>query len=368
MKNIGIYIHIPFCESKCPYCDFYSINNKDEYDNYTSVLSERICKLAKKYDREVDTIYFGGGTPSVIGTDRLVSILSTVKKSFHVSADCETTVEVNPNSALSLDFEKMKQAGFNRLSVGMQSADQNELKTLGRLHTTKDVADTVAMARTAGFDNISLDLMLCIPCQTKDSLSKSIEFCNDLGVTHISAYILKIEKNTKYYAIKDKLPLLNDDDQAQMYLYAVSKIEEFGYDQYEISNFAKKGFESKHNLKYWHDEEYLGVGPSAHSYINGKRFYYDISIEDFYNDTVIYESDGGGIEEYIMLALRLSEGLDINKTMNIYPDFYVTDKLSACINKLTAGGLVEFDGNTIRLTANGFLVSNSVISYILDNI
>ena len=251
MDLLSIYIHIPFCEQKCPYCDFYSINDKNEYDSYTDNLIELIKEYSLKYPRKITTVYFGGGTPSVIGAHRLVNILNAVKDNFEICDDAEITVEVNPCSSSELDFSLLKKAGFNRVSVGMQSSDENELKLLGRRHSASDAKDTVERARNAGFENISLDLMICVPTQTKSSLTKSIEFCKDCGVEHISAYILKFEENTPFYKLKDKLELFDDDEQAQMYLHTVDELERCGYKQYEISNFCKDGFEGKHNLRYW---------------------------------------------------------------------------------------------------------------------
>lgn len=365
MNSIGLYIHIPFCEQKCPYCDFYSISDKNEYDKYTSSLIDIIEDYSIKYHREIDTIYFGGGTPSILGTKRLCAILDCVKNSFTISDGAEITVEVNPCSLNLLDFNKLRQAGFNRLSIGLQSAVESELKLLGRRHNADKAKETVQTAREADFNNISLDLMLCVPGQTKRSLTESVEFCKNCGVEHISAYILKIEENTPFYMIKDKLSLFDDDAQAQMYLHVVNELERLGYNQYEISNFSKKGYEGKHNLKYWRDEEYLGIGPSAHSYIDGKRFYYSRSIKDFYNNTTIFDGEGGSIEEYIMLALRLKEGLNLNKLTSKY-NYIINDNFLKRIEKLKFENLVSFDGKVVSLTKNGFLVSNTIINYLVD--
>lgn len=365
MDNIGIYIHIPFCDCKCAYCDFYSISDKNEYDYYTQKLIEKILMYSKKYNRIVETIYFGGGTPSVLGTDKLCSILEAVKSNFKLTDDCEITVEVNPCSADKLDFSKMKSVGFNRLSIGMQSAIDSELELLSRRHTALKARETVSRARESGFDNISLDLMLCVPGQTKNSLTESIKFCKDCDVTHISAYILKIEEGTAFYRNKDKMQLFDDDEQASLYLHVVNELEKYGYNQYEISNFSKQGFEGKHNLKYWRDEEYLGIGPSAHSFIDGKRFYYERSFEKFYNDEVIDDGIGGDIEEYIMLKLRIVEGLNLNTLIDKYHYFVDRDFMNR-IKLLEKQGLIQYENKIVSLTKEGFLVSNSVINYILD--
>lgn len=365
MDTLGLYIHIPFCEQKCPYCDFYSISNKSEYDKYVSCLKERIIALSAKYDRVVDTVYFGGGTPSVIGSDRLIDVLTTIKNYFTLTNDCEITVEINPCSANKIDFSELKQSGFNRLSIGMQSAINSELKLLGRKHSAIDAKNTVIAARSVGFNNISLDLMLCVPTQTKSSLAESIEFCKDCDVEHISAYILKIEKNTTFYKIKDSLNLFDDDEQASLYKYVVSELSKHGYQQYEISNFSKIGYESKHNLRYWQTKEYLGIGPSAHSFVNGKRFYYNRNIEDFYNNIIIEDGAGGDINEYIMLALRLKDGLSLDILKSKY-DYTPSQNLLKRVNKLKDEHLVKFADKTISLTADGYLVSNTIINYLID--
>ncbi len=367
MDKLSIYIHIPFCEQKCPYCDFYSKSDKAEYDNYTDKLIESIVKNSRKYPREITTVYFGGGTPSVIGSERLCAILDSIKQHFIVLEDAEITVEVNPCSAENLDFYAMKCVGFNRLSIGLQSANENELKILGRRHTSDDVKKTIERARNVGFDNISLDLMLCVPNQTKSSLSESIRFCKDCDVEHISAYILKFEENTPFFNRKNELDKFDDDSQAQMYLHAVSELEKNGYNQYEISNFSKPGFEGKHNLRYWRDKEYIGLGPSAHSFINSERFYYERDFDKFYNDITVYDGTGGDIEEYIMLALRLKEGLNLNKLKSRY-NFTPEEKFTHKLNKLKSEGLIIYDDNIISLTKEGFLVSNTIINYILDSL
>ncbi|MBE6823909.1 MAG: radical SAM family heme chaperone HemW [Ruminococcaceae bacterium] len=365
MKNLGLYIHIPFCEQKCPYCDFYSECDKNEYDTYASKLIDRIVFFSNLYKRQIDTVYFGGGTPSVLGTKRLSMILKSIKDNFLVNKDAEITVEANPCTAKQLDFKTLSNAGFNRLSVGLQSSDENELKILGRRHTANDAKETVTAAKNAGFKNISLDLMICIPTQTKSSLTESIKFCKDCEVAHISAYILKVEENTPFYRMKENLNLFDDDTQADIYLHMVSELSKHGYEQYEISNFCNPGFEGKHNLKYWHDEEYLGIGPSAHSYINGKRFYYGRSINDFYNNILLEDGNGGDIEEYIMLAMRLKEGLNLNELEKKY-NYRLSNNFQLRLNNLKKEGMINIIDNTISLTTRGFLVSNTIISYLCD--
>lgn len=365
MDTLSIYIHIPFCDQKCPYCDFYSISDKNEYDRYVSNLVKLIEFYANKYRRKISTVYFGGGTPSVIGAKRLSDILSAIKKNFDVEKEAEITVELNPCSSIKLDFSLLKQAGFNRVSIGLQSSDESELKLLGRRHTAKDAKRTVEKARCAGFSNISLDLMICVPTQTKSSLTKSVEFCKDCDVEHISAYILKIEENTPFYRMKKNLELFDDDEQAELYLHVINELENNGYSQYEISNFCKDGYEGKHNLRYWRDQEYLGLGPSAHSFVDNKRFYFSKNIDDFYRNVVTEDGIGGDIEEFIMLSLRLKEGLNLTKLKNRY-NYTLSDNFLCRVKKLRSENLVSFDKKTISLTKEGFLVSNTIIGYLID--
>lgn len=367
MEPLSIYIHIPFCEQKCLYCDFYSISNKNEYERYVENLLISIKEYSKKYHRKVCSIYFGGGTPSVLGSEYLCKILDEIKRNFEVLNDAEITVEVNPCSADKLDFKNMLEFGFNRLSIGLQSAIDSELKILGRIHTAHTAKNTVQKARNAGFKNISLDLMLCIPTQTKSSLTESIKFCKDCDVEHVSAYILKFEKNTPLYKIRDKFELFDDDKQAMMYLHTVSELKKYGYHQYEISNFSKKGFEGQHNLRYWKDKEYLGIGPSAHSFVDGKRFYYNRNLDEFYKGIIVPDGDGGDLEEFIMLSLRLKEGLDLKVLQSKY-NFILNKNFIYKANKLKSENLITFENDVISLTTEGFLVSNAIIRYIIDSI
>ena len=367
MNPIGLYLHIPFCDGKCAYCNFFSRRaDNDCLTEYTERLIACIADWGRKIDRTVDTVYFGGGTPSLLGHDRLIAVLESVYRSFAVSDHAEITVEVNPSSTDELDFAALRQAGFNRLSIGLQSANDNELMILGRRHSVDDARRTVHRAQTAGFDNISLDVMLAIPEQTISSLDKTLEFCASCHVQHISAYILKIEEGTRFYQLKDKLPLFTDDEQASFYEHTVEKLFALGYPQYEISNFAQKGCESRHNLHYWHDNEYLGLGPSAHSFLDGKRFYYDSDFQSFYNGQIFDESDGGDSDEYIMLALRLTEGLRFSEYERRFHQ-PVSDHLIKAARNLQSQGLCKVSDTAVSLTVKGFLVSNAVIAYLSEN-
>lgn len=361
---IGLYLHIPFCRRKCPYCDFYSVaGNEDAFDTYTEALCQRILQTAEQLSDTADTLYFGGGTPSLLGAQRLVRLVQTAKEGFGLS-NAEITLEVNPEKQ-DLDFAALRQGGFNRVSIGLQSASDDELRQLGRLHDTRQAVRCIEQAKAADFTNISLDLMIATPDQTRDSLLRSIDFCAAQGVTHISAYLLKIEPDTPYARRKDKDLLCDDDRQADLYLTAVEHLASCGYRQYEISNFAQEGFEGRHNLKYWHDEEYLGLGPSAHSFLNGQRFFCERSFDSFYQNRTTPDGTGGDADEFILLGLRLTEGM----THARYHQRFGTDIPSRVLQKarqLLPTGYLTVSPNGIALTPKGFLISNAVIGYLLS--
>ena len=364
MKKIGLYIHIPFCKSKCPYCDFFSVRQSDEeMDRYV----KGVYNSFKEYyndDIILDTIYFGGGTPSVLGSERLANILGAIKDNFAVDKNAEVTMEVNPTSTDRLDFAKLKELGLNRLSVGMQSAVESEMKLLGRTHTREDVINTVKNAQNCGISNISLDLIIGVPTQTKCSLKESMDFCTSLGVKHISAYILKIEKGTKFYEIQDSLDLPNEDIQAEQYMFVSRYLEKFGYKQYEISNYSLEGYESRHNNKYWRCMEYIGIGPSAHSFYNGERFYYGRCFEDFYSGIKISDGKGGTEEEFIMLNLRLKRGLIFREFEEKY-GHKISDRFIKKAELFCKAGYMTLDKEKASLTAKGYLVSNAIISELI---
>lgn len=366
MNALGLYIHIPFCDGKCFYCDFFSKKClPSDIDKYTYEL----CKKLEMYASSItafDTVYFGGGTPSIIGEKRLGNILDTINSFFDIK-NAEVTLEMNPSTKDIINLEYLRKRGANRLSIGLQSANDNELKLLGRRHTANDCLETIKKAKSSGFNNISLDLMLAIPEQTDDSLKYSVDFCNNADIQHISAYILKIEDNTVFGNMpkykQDKL-FFDDDKQSDFYELCCKYLKAIGYNHYEISNFAKSGRESKHNLKYWHCEEYIGIGASAHSFYKGKRFYTPPTFEDFYNNITVDDGDGGSEEEYIMLGLRLSEGITQS---NYYCRFNkpIPQKYYDKSQKFEKMGLMTCDDKGIRLTEKGFLLSNSIITEII---
>lgn len=366
---LSVYIHIPFCKSKCPYCDFYSACPKEEnaLEVYTKAVCARLFSYGEKYGhRAVGTVYFGGGTPSVLGAERLCTILNAVKAAFDVRAGAEITAECNPADVDRTFFETLKQGGFNRISMGMQSANADELKLLGRRHTAQDVKNAMRAAREAGIDNVSVDLMLALPGSSCEKLKKSIDFCAELGADHVSAYILKIEPGTPFSKMADSLELPDEDGAADQYLFMADRLKELGYAQYEISNFTRPGKESRHNLQYWRCGEYLGIGPAAHSFADGRRFYFPRDLAGFLDgNEPVDDGTGGGFAEFAMLALRLTEGLRKTACAARFPDSgtLFEDILSRA--KRLPKQLVCADNEKIALTAEGFLVSNAILAEIL---
>lgn len=366
MKNLGLYIHVPFCAGKCPYCDFYSARADEEYmDNYVSALCREIKRKNEEYPFSADTVYFGGGTPSLLGAKRLSRILDEICKCFSLAENAEITAECNPSSADQNFFNDIARSGFNRISMGMQSFVDSERKVLGRKGSGKDVLKRVEEARKAGIENISLDLMLGIPNQTRESSSQSLNACIESGVTHISGYMLKIEEGTPFFKMQDKLSLPDEDTVCDMYIQMCETFERAGIHQYEVSNFAVKGKESRHNLKYWRCEEYLGIGPSAHSFMNGKRFFYPRSTEKFImSPETISDGNGGDFKEYAMLALRLKEGLKEKETFRRF-GFGIPKAVYKAAERFEKMELLNITEEGINLTPKGFLLSNTVISELI---
>ena len=340
----GLYIHIPFCFSKCPYCDFYSTKYTP---TAADAFAEKLGGQMQDYTGSFDTVYFGGGTPSILEPRVLTGILQAVRDHFAIDPAAEITVECNPSKDLTGDMEQYAAAGINRVSIGMQSAVDRERFALGRRAGSGEVARTVAAAKAAGITNISLDVMLGTPKQTPDSLEETFAFIARMQVTHISAYLLKIEPGTPFDRLQAKLALPEEDTVCQMYLQTVERLGQLGFAQYEISNFARPGYESRHNLKYWLLEPYLGLGPSAHSLWNGRRFYFDR--DWIWQD----EGPGGDREEQILLGLRLNRGI---------PEDWLTRDPTPYI----AGGFMRRANGRISLTPRGMLVSNTILAELLD--
>ncbi len=361
-NSLGLYIHIPFCKKKCAYCDFYSgFLTEETKKAYIQTLTKELEKWGGLTDRPVNTVYFGGGTPSVLKADEVLAVLLAVYNNFKVTNDAEITFEVNPDTVDFNYLKAIKKGGVNRLSIGLQSASDEMLKLLGRTHSFSTSVECFKTARQSGFNNISLDIMLALP-EEKSSLDTTLKAILDLSPEHISAYMLTLEENTALYKKQDLLPLKTEEEYSEEYLKTCSFFEENGYIHYEISNFCKEGYESKHNSRYWQGEEYIGFGPSAYSFFGGKRFHFDRNLQQYIkNPTPVFDEDGGGIFEYIMLNLRLKNGINNGVIKENFGKTF-TKKFIKKAKFLSELGLCVFNGESLYLTNQGMLVSNSIIT------
>ncbi|HWQ51222.1 MAG TPA: radical SAM family heme chaperone HemW [Terriglobales bacterium] len=376
-KKIGLYIHIPFCTRKCPYCDFYSVCDLSMVNRYLAAL----IKQMEEYGRalggfEADTVYFGGGTPSLLEKGQWKELLEALHKNFSVSETAEVTIEVNPASADYRLLKFLRKAGVNRLSVGVQSFNDTELAKLGRLHSASDARNTLKDAKKAGFGNLSVDLMYGLPGQTAADFARSLDEAVGQGIQHLSAYGLKIEPNTPFGRAEDALDLPDEEVWCEMYEKLVGTCEAAGLMQYEISNFARPGFESRHNLKYWTLAEYLGLGPAAHSYLGGRRFAFarDLTVYcrafEGGDDAGLLSEDyeapaSGAVADYIMLSLRLKPGLSTaDFTRRFRKSFEELE--GGRLDRFVAAGLMTHEDGRYAFTTKGFCVSNAVLAELID--
>lgn len=374
MKNWGIYIHIPFCKKKCEYCDFISFSDKYEYvETYIETLCKDIKNsVVKAKDYCISTIYFGGGTPSYINASHIDKILLEIKENYNIAENCEITIEINPGTVDDKKLKLYKEIGINRLSIGLQSTHDRLLKLIGRIHNYNEFLDTYNLARSIGFENINVDLMLALPSQTMDELVESTEKIIGLNPEHISIYSLILEERTKLYEKinSGELQLLDEELERKMYWKTKKILEKAGYKHYEISNFAKSNFESKHNLNCWNQEEYLGFGIAAHSYFENKRFSRTENLEEYIENikqgkgeaNIFIEEEQDRekkAKEYMLLGLRKIKGVSISafeRKFEINPLFYFRFEIS----KLEEGGLLEVDLDNIKLTKKGLDLANLV--------
>ena len=362
--SLGLYLHIPYCFSKCRYCDFYSHPGaRGVPDAYVDALLRELHRFAPDSPLRPDTVYFGGGTPSLLTpqqAERLIRAAAPVP-------GAEITLEANPETVDEASLAGFRAAGVNRISFGVQSARDSQLRTLGRPHNAKQARLAFAAARRAGragFENISGDIMLALPHYTQAEFDETLELIEAGGAVHISAYLLKIEPDSAF----GKHPpegLPTGDEAADFYLYAVEQLEHHGYRQYEISNFARPGYEGKHNLIYWDCGDYLGLGPAAHSCMGGKRFYYPADTAAFLQDAAAPVMDGScGAEDYLILQLRLRKGLDLARYKALYGKQFSTAQL-AFVQNCVKSGYASFDGQTLALTPAGLIVQNSILAELL---
>lgn len=370
MKELGIYVHIPFCKQKCSYCDFISYCDKNDLiEKYIKALKQEI-KNSSVNEYEISTIYIGGGTPSYIESKYISEILKTIKQKYNISRNVEITIEVNPGTATKEKLRDYVEAGINRISIGLQSCNNNLLKMIGRIHTYEEFLSTYKLAREVGFKNINVDLMIGLPNQTLDDVKKSLEEISKLNPEHISVYSLIVEEGTPIEKkIADgQLKLPNEELEREEYWEVKKFLESLGYKHYEISNFAKTGYESKHNLNCWEQKEYLGFGAAAHSYMKKTRYSNTENIEKYINQEmqskqlhIVHEvqKEEEQKKEYMLLGLRKIDGVQISSFKNKFGCNPIM-KFKNELKKLTQEGLIKIDLDQIKLTEKGIDLANIV--------
>ncbi|HAB53512.1 MAG: coproporphyrinogen III oxidase [Ignavibacteria bacterium RIFOXYB2_FULL_35_12] len=372
VKETAIYIHIPFCEHKCIYCDFYSIITKDNITSFLQALKKEISYYADLHslDRIVTSIFFGGGTPSLMSPAYINEIIELVKKRFTIANDVEVTLETNPGTVEQIKLKEFKEIGINRLSVGIQSFDENELKFLTRIHNKQTAINTVLKAKGSGFKNISIDLIFNLPAQTKKIWMDNLITALSLPINHISTYSLILERGTilNKMVLDGKVKIQSDDYDADLYETTVDFLTQNGFYQYEVSNFAKAGFECRHNNSYWHYKDYFGFGTSAHSFINGRRYWNFSSLKKYIaeiekNNFAVAgsesPSDEQRINEFVMLALR-SSGISIERTNLLFGTRWLLENNNYLL-KLESENYLSKQNGVIKLTKRGYTVCDEII-------
>ncbi|MCS6922813.1 MAG: radical SAM family heme chaperone HemW, partial [Fimbriimonadales bacterium] len=366
----GIYIHIPFCHRKCGYCDFNSYAGLDALvEPFVQALHAEIAQSPYAGER-FNTVFFGGGTPTYLSGDALAGILEHLTRQFVIDADAEITCEANPGSVSLTQLRTLRQAGFNRLSFGVQSFDLDELRRMDRIHTPDEVVQSVAWARTAGFENLNLDLIFALPKQTLTRWEANLRQAIALQPEHLSLYALMLEPNTRFYHLyqKGKLRLPDDETQVAMYRLAQQLTAEAGYGQYEISNYARRGYECQHNLIYWRNEPYLGFGPGAVSYMEGKRWTNIKHPREYIRRVRAGEplelewerlTGWDSVAETLMLGLRMLAGVDL-AALEVRFGLPIREHYAETIDALIRRGWLERVADTIRLTQEGLLWHSEV--------
>lgn len=361
----GLYIHIPFCLKKCKYCDFNSFTfSCEDKKSYLSALEKNMQMYSGE---EVDTVFIGGGTPTSLSSAELTRLIDSIKSTFKLSESCEFTVEMNPKTVDKEKLTVLKEKGVNRLSLGVQSFNDDELKKIGRIHSSYDAIETVSLIKECGFDNFSIDLMSALPGQTFDSFKENIKTAISLSPSHISCYSLILEDGTPLYEeyIRGELNLPSEDAEREMYDYAVSALNKAGYFRYEISNFAKCGYESKHNIKYWQCDEYIGIGLSSHSYIDGVRFSMTDEFDDYisgdfsrYDENVLTLEDK--MSEFMFMGFRMDKG--VSKTEFLHRFGKTIDEVfSVPLLKFKKMGMIVEREDYYTLSEVAVGISNSIM-------
>lgn len=374
--SIGFYIHVPFCIRKCSYCDFVSYSHDAvTAASYVYALEQEMAGYAEKFtgdQKKLKSIFIGGGTPTCLSSEQLVSIVEACGRYFTIENFAEITVECNPGTVDSGKFLKLRQAGVNRISIGVQSYQQRLLSFLGRIHDWNQVTQAIRDCRESGIENLNLDLIFGIPGQTIDDWKKSLRRLVDLEPEHISAYNLKIEDGTPLQrAVQEgRIAPCDEELELEMYLYCMDYLIANGYEHYEISNFARPGYQSRHNLTYWRNEEYLGIGPAAHSWLHGRRFSNTENVEVYITrlrngesvvDSELNLTKEEEISETVFLGLRLLEGLDLKRFQQRY-GVSLTELFPQQIRKLKELGLVELGPERLKLTSKGLPLANEVFA------
>lgn len=373
MEELGIYIHIPFCKQKCFYCDFCSFANKNEMQGkYVETVINEIKNITHKEKYTVTTIYLGGGTPSILSPNYIKNILQEIKSSFEILDDAEITIEINPGTVNEEKLKRYKEYGINRLSIGLQSANDKILKNIGRIHDYKQFEETFFYARKCGFKNINVDLMIGLPTQAIEDVKQTLEKIIQKNPEHISVYSLIIEEGTIIEKLinENKLQLPDEETERIMYWTVVNELKENGYNQYEISNFSKKTYESKHNTNCWKQKQYIGLGTSAHSYLNKKRYSNTNNIEEYIkniqenniskNITIHEEqTEESTMNEYMLLGLRMIQGININEFKQKFK-IDPTIKYKEILEKLQKENLIQITETSIKLTKQGIDFGNIV--------
>ncbi|MCH7770344.1 MAG: radical SAM family heme chaperone HemW [Bacteroidetes bacterium] len=376
LKESAIYVHIPFCDHKCIYCDFYSIITSDNISSFLQSLKKEIKYYAENYspNRITTSIFFGGGTPSLMQPEYLEEIISSIAENFNVSAEAEITMETNPGTVDKEKLRKFKTAGINRISIGVQSFNDDELKFLTRIHNSKTAIETLHIASEVGFENISLDLIFNLPKQTKRMWLSNLKQAIQLPIKHISTYSLTLERGTilNKMVLDGKVTLQDNDHDADLYETTLDFFENSDFYQYEVSNFTKPGYECKHNNVYWQYGEYLGLGTSAHSFVDGKRWWNYSSLKRYMNEI---NTNGNAIanyeelspeefhNEYVMLALR-SSGIKLKKYKRTFGDNWFKKNYSY-FKKLENENFILLDDSNIKLTKQGYAVCDEILQNIL---
>ena len=373
MEELGIYIHIPFCKQKCFYCDFCSFANKNEMQGkYVETVINEIKNITHKEKYTVTTIYLGGGTPSILNPNYIKNILQEIKSSFEILDDAEITIEINPGTVNEEKLKRYKEYGINRISIGLQSANDKILKNIGRIHDYKQFEETFFYARKCGFKNINVDLMIGLPTQAIEDVKQTLEKIIQKNPEHISVYSLIIEEGTIIEKLinENKLQLPDEETERIMYWTVVNELKENGYNQYEISNFSKKTYESKHNTNCWKQKQYIGLGTSAHSYLNKKRYSNTNNIEEYIkniqenniskNITIHEEqTEESTMNEYMLLGLRMIQGININEFKQKFK-IDPTIKYKEILEKLQKENLIQITETSIKLTKQGIDFGNIV--------